>query len=119
MHSLSKKHRLTQVPGPVARIRCLYRHNPGTGNIGQIGNVRRLQVYFAHLLNERCEHGLYQTRMEGVGGMQTMTVYTFAGELSFQTIHSLRGTRNHTEGWTIDRSQREFVSQKGTYLVFW
>jgi hypothetical protein len=116
-HRVREPHRAAQVLRPIGRVRRLFGGDPAAGDIGEIGNLRRMQLDPLEERQEALHRRLHQGRMEGVRRLQPAADVARGGQPLLGRRHRLLRPRQHGQLRPGDRGQRETADEPGRYHV--
>ena len=72
------------MPGPVGGVGGFFGQNPCAGDVGEIGDLRRIEGDGAEALFKLTEDGVHHCGVEGVGGDEAARGDGLTGEALFQ-----------------------------------
>lgn len=101
---------------PVARIDRILHSDPVAGDVGDERNLRRAQRHAVDLGSEGVKDRVHHAGVEGVRGVQPLTVETVRRKLRFERGNHLSGTGDHTLRRAIDRRQRQIQAQQRLHI---
>ena len=116
-HRIREPHRAAQVLRPVGGVRRLLGGDPAAGDVGEIGDLRRMQLDPLEERQEALHRRLHQRRMEGMGRLEPAADVARSGQPLLGRGHRLLRPRQHRQLRPGDRGQRETAGEPGAHRV--
>ena len=110
-HRIREPHRAAQVLRPVGGVRRLFGGDPAAGDIGEIGDLRRMQLDPLEERQEALHRRLHQGRMEGVRRLQPAADVARSGQPLLGRGHRFLRPRKHSQLRPGDRGERKTLGE--------